>query len=375
MKTITSLYPLAAVCVASVLLWSCTRAGGEETGTEYMPDMAHSIAYEANHDVYYYNNTWGDEEDYEAYAQPRKPVNGTVARGYLPNKYQRLDDFREVPEETHAVVQERVWNLMKEDRSIVNPIQPTTKAELERTLAEGKHIYTIMCEVCHGEGLKGNGVIYNEGEGPYSAKPANLVGDEAIVASADGRYLNAILHGKGQMQSHADKMSPLERWKVIHYIRSMQAAEAGEEYNPLAGTVDNGALDLKTAFSNLLEKQKAGVEAEDLKLTLNDILYNTGKAELNPSSYKTLNELVSILTEFSTINIEVQGHTDTQGDPEVNMPLSKERAASVVEYLVAQGIDRNRLSYKGYGSTMPVATNDTERGMALNRRTEIKIIQ
>lgn len=374
MKTITSLYPLAAVCVASALLWSCTQAHGDDTGTEYMPDMAHSIAYEANHDVYYYNNTWGGEEDYEAFAQPRKPVDGTVARGYLPNKYQRLDDFREVPEETHAAIQERVRNLMMTDPSLVNPVKPTTKEELERVLAEGKNLYTINCEVCHGEGLKGDGVIYGGGDGPYSAKPANLVSDSAIVNSADGRYLNAILHGKGQMQSHADKMSPLERWKVIHYIRSVQAAAAEEEYNPV-GEMEAGALDLKTSFSNLLKKQKAGYRAEDLKLELNNVLYNTGKAELKTSSYQTLNELVDILTEFPDIKIEIDGHTDAQGDAETNMQLSEDRAHSVYDYLVAQGIAAERLAYKGYGSTMPVATNETERGMAMNRRTEIKLIQ
>ncbi|MFK7799076.1 MAG: cytochrome c [Aureispira sp.] len=235
MKTIKSLYPLATVLVASVLLWSCTRAGGDSIGTEYMPDMAHSIAYEANHDVYYYNNTWGEEGDYEAYAQPRKPVNGTVARGYLPNKYQYLSDFKAAADEPHAATQDRVRDLMMKDTELVNPVVPADKAELERVLAAGKNLYTINCEVCHDKELKGNGVIYNEGEGPYSAKPANLVSDE-FVASTDGRYLNAIMHGKGQMQSHADKMSATERWKVIHYIRSVQAENAGKEYDPAAVT-------------------------------------------------------------------------------------------------------------------------------------------
>jgi outer membrane protein OmpA-like peptidoglycan-associated protein len=343
-----------------------------------MPDMAHSIAYEANHDVYYYNNTWGEEETYERYAQPRKPVNGTVARGYLPNKYQRLDDFRQVPEEAHAAIQERVRNLMMNDPELVNPVKPTTKAELERILLQGQNLYTINCEVCHGEELNGNGILYNEGEGKYSAKPANLVSEE-FLAAADGRFLNAIMHGKGQMQSHADKMSPLERWKVIHYIRSVQAVSQDTTYNPVVLATEayreEEGLDLRTSFSNLLKKQKAGYKAQDLKLTLNDILYNTGKAELQPSSYRTLNELVSILNEYPQIRIEVGGHTDAQAGPDVNMPLSKERAASVVNYLIEQGIAGTRLSAQGYGSTMPVADNDTERGMMLNRRTEIKIIQ
>lgn len=374
MKTITSLYPLAAICIASILLWSCTRAGGEYAGTEYMPDMAHSIAYEANHDVYYYYNTWGGKEAYNAYAQPRKPVNGTVARGYLPNKYQHLDDFREGAEETHAAIQERVRNLMMNDPELVNPVKPATKAELERTLSDGKHLYAINCEVCHGEELKGNGIIYNEGEGPYSAKPANLINEE-FTSSTDGRFLNAILHGKGQMQPHADKMSTTEYWKVIHYIRSMQAAAAGKEYNPVVKADNNEAFDLKASFSNLLEQQKTGSSGTDLKLELNNVLYNTGKAELKSSSNQTLNELVSILTEYPNIKIEISGHTDAQGDADKNMQLSEDRAHSVYNYLVRKGIAAERLTYKGYGSTIPVANNDTEKGMAMNRRTEIKIIQ
>ncbi|MGH1337529.1 MAG: OmpA family protein [Aureispira sp.] len=373
MKTITSLYPLAAVCVASVLLWSCTRAGGAETGTEYMPDMAHSIAYEANHDLYYYNNTWGEETDYEAYAQPRKPVNGTVARGYLPNKYQRLADFKATPDEKHAVTQERVRGLMMADASLANPVKPADKTELERTLVDGKNLYTINCEVCHGEELKGDGVIYGGGDGPYSAKPANLVSEE-FIGSTDGRFLNAILHGKGQMQPHADKMSSTERWKVIHYIRSMQAAAAGTEYNPLE-KMDSKELDLKASFSNLLEQQKAGANIQDLKIELNNVLYSTGKAELKSSSSQTLDELASILTEFPEIHIEISGHTDSKGDAETNMQLSENRAHSVYDYLVGHGIAAERLAYKGYGATMPVATNDTDEGMAMNRRTEIKIIQ
>lgn len=373
MKTITSLYPLAAVCVASVLLWGCTRAGGEYSGTEYMPDMAHSIAYEANHDLYYYNNTWGEETDYEAYAKPRKPVNGTVARGYLPNQYRRLADFKETPNEKHAVTQERVRDLMMKDANLVNPVVPADKAELERALAEGKNLYTINCEVCHGEELKGDGVIYGGGDGPYSAKPANLVSEE-FIASTDGRFLNAILHGKGQMQSHADKMSSTERWKVIHYIRSMQAEAAGTEYNPL-GATDNKALDLKASFSNLLEQQKTGANVQDLKIELNNVLYNTGSAVLKSSSNQTLDELATILTDFPEIKIEISGHTDAEGDAGKNMKLSEDRAHSVYDYLVGHGIAAERLAYKGYGSTMPVATNETKEGMAMNRRTEIKIIQ
>lgn len=234
MKNLTSIYSLAAVCFASLLLWSCGRAGGEFTGTEYMPDMSHSIAYEANYSVYYYNNTWGGEEEYRSYAGPRKPVEGTVARGYLPFKYKNLEDYRTSPDESFVVLQERVRDLIMSDPSIVNPIRPTSKEELEKILIRGEELYATACLVCHGKTGDGDGILFNGGEGKYTAKPANLISEEFTSAN-DGRFINAIVHGKGMMQQHTDKLSTKERWEVIHYIRSLQSANKGEaEYNPLA---------------------------------------------------------------------------------------------------------------------------------------------
>lgn len=238
MKNLTSLYAWAVLAGATALLLSCTGAGGNNTGAEYMPDMAHSIAYEANYDAYYYNNTWGSEESYEEFAQPRKPVDGTVARGYLPNKYQVLDNYRQNPEEGHAAVQDRVRELMMADAEIVNPLRPMSEEELAKIVEQGKYLYTQHCWVCHGAKLDGNGPLYNEGEGKYSAKPANLINEE-MQQSTDGRFLNAIMHGKGQMQSHSDKLSPMERWKVIHYIRSMQAKELKLPYEVASLPIDN----------------------------------------------------------------------------------------------------------------------------------------
>ena len=246
MKNLTSIYSLATICLASLLLWSCGRAGGEDTGSEYMPDMTHSIAYEANYNSYYYNNTWDGEEAYKSYAGPRKPVAGTVARGYLPSKYQKLEDYRTSAEETHVALQEKVRLMMMADPEIKNELILDSKAELEKMLAEGKNLYSINCQVCHGEELDGNGILYNEGEGKYSAKPANLVNEEFSTAT-DGRFLNAILHGKGMMQPHADKMSPMERWKVIHYIRSKQAEKNGTEYNPVGNVNVAPAVDSSEA--------------------------------------------------------------------------------------------------------------------------------
>ncbi|WMX15657.1 MULTISPECIES: OmpA family protein [unclassified Aureispira] len=374
MKNLTSIYSLATVGLASLLLWSCGRAGGDDTGSEYMPDMSHSIAYEANYSSYYYNNTWDGEEAYRAYAGPRKPVKGTVARGYLPSKYQNLEDYRTSADETHVALQEKVRDMMMADASIQNEIKPTSKAELERVLTDGATLYSINCEVCHGEEADGNGVLYNEGEGKYSAKPANLVNEEFSTAT-DGRFLNAILHGKGMMQSHADKMSPMERWKVIHYIRSMQAAKAGKEYNPTGNVNVSPKPSLEESFNAMISELKANHDVQDLKINLDNVLYNSGNAELQSASSKTLNTLVALLEANPTVKIEISGHTDNSGDSTENLELSTARAQAVYQYLLDHNIVAERLSYKGYGDTQPVASNDTEEGKKQNRRTELKIVQ
>jgi len=75
-----------------------------------------------------------------------------------------------------------------------------------------------------------------------------------------------------------------------------------------------------------------------------------------------------------SIHIEISGHTDTTGTAAYNQTLSENRAKSVVQYLIGKGISTERLSFKGYGQSKPIDTNDTETGRANNRRTELKIV-
>ena len=88
-----------------------------------------------------------------------------------------------------------------------------------------------------------------------------------------------------------------------------------------------------------------------------------------------LDRLYKLLVDVPTIKIEISGHTDNKGSASYNQGLSERRAKSVVDYLVARGISIDRLTFIGYGLAQPIATNDTEEGRALNRRTEFKIIE
>lgn len=107
---------------------------------------------------------------------------------------------------------------------------------------------------------------------------------------------------------------------------------------------------------------------------LENVNYETGKAELDEDSYPALDELVKYLVRRENERIEIGGHTDNVGTPANNLKLSTERAVTVMQYLISKGIDPARLEAKGYGLTMPLESNKTVEGRAINRRTEVKIL-
>lgn len=108
---------------------------------------------------------------------------------------------------------------------------------------------------------------------------------------------------------------------------------------------------------------------------LRNVLFDYDKADLKPESMTELDRLVKFLRENLTVRIEIGAHTDAQGNDAYNLNLSDRRAKSVVDYLATQGIDRRRLSSRGYGETEPIASNDSEEGRALNRRVEFRIVR
>ncbi len=111
------------------------------------------------------------------------------------------------------------------------------------------------------------------------------------------------------------------------------------------------------------------------KIILNNIFFATDSSNIKNNSQTELNKLISFMNINPKIRVEISGHTDNKGNAQHNLDLSNRRAKSVYEYLIKNGIKTERLSFKGFGQTLPIATNDTEEGRALNRRTEIKILE
>jgi outer membrane protein OmpA-like peptidoglycan-associated protein len=103
------------------------------------------------------------------------------------------------------------------------------------------------------------------------------------------------------------------------------------------------------------------------------ILFATNQYTLNAVASSNLDKLATVLKSYPDTDIEIQGHTDSQGSDDYNMTLSEKRAASVATYLKAKGVASSRIKTKGFGETAPVATNDTEAGRAQNRRVNFLI--
>ena len=108
-------------------------------------------------------------------------------------------------------------------------------------------------------------------------------------------------------------------------------------------------------------------------VVLRNVFFNTGSYELLPESKIELKRLIDFLITNKSLYIELEGHTDSVGSEELNRVLSESRAKEVYTYLVDQGIEKYRMTFKGYGYSRPISPNETIEGRALNRRTEFKI--
>ncbi|MBU0488477.1 MAG: OmpA family protein [Bacteroidetes bacterium] len=111
------------------------------------------------------------------------------------------------------------------------------------------------------------------------------------------------------------------------------------------------------------------------KIVLRNIFFDFNKSTLRPESTAELDRLAQLLVENPKLKIEISGHTDSKGTDEYNRELSERRAKAVVDYLIKnKNIPSSRLEYKGYGESQAIATNETDEGRQLNRRTEFKIL-
>jgi outer membrane protein OmpA-like peptidoglycan-associated protein len=113
--------------------------------------------------------------------------------------------------------------------------------------------------------------------------------------------------------------------------------------------------------------------ARGLIVSMSDVLFDTGKYSLKPGAREKLAKVAGILLAYPSLNIEVGGYTDNVGSDDMNQTLSENRAGSVRDYLVKEGVLTNAVSARGFGNTLPVASNDNSSGRQQNRRVELLV--
>jgi mono/diheme cytochrome c family protein len=189
---------IAIVIAAVTLVQSCDDVKRKPSKV-YMPDMAYSVAVE----------TYSDQSrlaDSGIFYNSR-PVPGTVKRGEEAFHYEMLTDTT------------GTYNTSANHK---NPLPAMDKDQA----TEAQRLYLVNCGICHGTKLDGNGPLYKEGNGPYTAKPANLSGADAkYVDMAEGTMFHSITYGKNMMGSYASQVTPKQRWMIVSFIKSKQAAK------------------------------------------------------------------------------------------------------------------------------------------------------
>jgi outer membrane protein OmpA-like peptidoglycan-associated protein len=110
-------------------------------------------------------------------------------------------------------------------------------------------------------------------------------------------------------------------------------------------------------------------------IRLDNVIFPVGRSKISEESYSELSIVVDMMKENQSMVIQLEGHTDYQGNPKENLKLSKDRVESVKQYITSQGIAKARIKTKAFGGTMPLSRDNTPEGHRLNRRVELRILE
>jgi len=239
-------------------------AGGDYTGIEYMPDMKHSRAFE----TYTPTSVFADGKTAQL------PVEGTIKRGFKPYNYANSNaDY------------ERAGTEVK---------SPFNSYEHKMALEEGKQLYNIYCAVCHGKKGAANGTIVENGK--YPPPPSYF--REDILKLPEGKMFHSVTHGKNLMGGYSSQLNQEERWKVISYIRDMQAKHIAKQEK----------ISEEEALKRLFVGAGYLTPAEEARIA------NAHKNLVIDDEYAGLKSIEELLAEYQASHAHGGGHGDGHGD-------------------------------------------------------------
>jgi outer membrane protein OmpA-like peptidoglycan-associated protein len=222
----------------------------------------------------------------------------------------------------------------------------TAKAEVARAQAESD---TLNAQAANTQAQSDAAKARND------AADAQAATAKARSDMADSQASSATALSAAQAdadQSRADALKAQQAAQQAETEKATMRAKLSEQLNSILQTRDT---------------------ARGLIVSMSDVLFDTGKYSLKPGAREKLAKVAGILLAYPTLNIEVGGYTDNVGGDAMNQTLSENRAGSVREYLVQQGVSSNSVSSRGFGNSLPVASNDNSAGRQQNRRVELLV--
>jgi outer membrane protein OmpA-like peptidoglycan-associated protein len=173
------------------------------------------------------------------------------------------------------------------------------------------------------------------------------------------------------------KAGETERQKILLTARASEADQAKAQAQQAVSDAQNAQAQVQQAqaesqrLAAQLENMQASQTPRGIVLTLDDVLFDTGKAQLKSGATRSIEQIAAFLKENPDRHVQVEGFTDSQGADDYNLELSQSRADSVAMAIIQRGVDAQRVRALGYGEGYPVASNANAGSRQLNRRVEI----
>ncbi len=211
-----------------------------------------------------------------------------------------------------------------------------------------------------------------------AARPKSMIIIKGKVEADDGEIENAVVevrNSESKVISKAKVNANTGQYAIAAEVNKekpenliVNVKKEGHSFDTKMITVEQQSQPVITNDAEV-KKVEVGKVCD-----LHDINFSTNDFSLDDNSKRIIDLFIEFLNENPTVKVEIQGHTDNIGDDKSNQKLSEERAKSVYDYVLSQNVDSNRLKYKGYGESKPIADNNTAAGRAKNRRTVFVIL-
>ena len=175
----------------------------------------------------------------------------------------------------------------------------------------------------------------------------------------------------GTLNNNAYSFPMFDNEKYAIIVEAPGFATAKYMLDPAEANGNRRVLkDIELSAGAIVEKHAVGHV-----MRLNNLIFQVSKAKISEESFAELDLLVDMMRENPKMVIQLEGHTDYQGNPSQNMKLSQERVDAVREYLISKKINKNRIKTKAFGGTQPLSRDDTPEAHRLNRRVEVRILE